>query len=121
MQSALFANPPPLPFYTGLVVGILLVIGITATFVASRPILSWHRLLMLSAITLVCGVAGGAAVGGAMILFGDVDPLDRWSLMGGCTTVGTIAGVAGGTVIAVAGLVRRRRSGFRRSPSDVTR
>jgi ABC-type polysaccharide/polyol phosphate export permease len=106
MRSILIASPPPQQFFSGLLFGLVIVVGIIAIFLRRKPDLKWRGLLLLCFLTLVLGPLAGAGLAGLGMLFGDVHPLDRWWLVFSLTTVGLVASLLAAPLIGIIGTIR---------------
>ncbi|MEN6450607.1 MAG: hypothetical protein ABFC96_08965 [Thermoguttaceae bacterium] len=104
MNWHLFANPPPKVFFTGLGAGLILVALLVLAFLRCSMQAKSSRRIVLGGLALIAGPVVGAAVAGLMLVFGNVQPLDRVWVLQSLTLVGAVAGALGAlTIAALAG------------------
>lgn len=106
MRFFLIAMPAPGVLCGGLVIGVAVVAAILAAFLGSKPRLNWRRLVRMCVLTLILGPLAGAGSAGLAVVFGDVNPLDRWWLLSGFTIVGTVAGAIAAGLMGIIGAIQ---------------
>lgn len=118
MNLCLIASPPALVFYCGMVVGVMIAAGLVAAFLlpATRP--DWRKTLRICLTALICGPAMGAAVACLMLVFGNVDALDRIHLLVSSTSLGTFAGAVTCFAVSAVTLAKSYNSRSRPPSSD---
>ncbi len=101
MDYSLFANPPPVQFFTGVGVGLLICALLIVLFLRRGKCTGPTRSIALVLISLISGPLLGSAICGIAILCGAFYAVDRWYNLEAFVKVGMIAGILGAILIVL--------------------